>query len=97
MTRTIREGSIFFIPFCHSYAPQPYGSRVGVHRVGGRHTTGGGLLLFMVRLAWPLRKDDTFRTLRLFFVEQVDDTCRTLPLFSSSLRSCCVLFSWLGT
>ena len=62
----------FFIPFCHSYAPQPYGSRVGVHRVGGRHTTGGGLLLFMVRLAWPLRKDDTFRTLRLFFVEQVE-------------------------
>ena len=35
----------FFIPFCHSYAPQPYGSHVGVHRVGGRHTTGGGLLL----------------------------------------------------
>ena len=34
--------------------------------------TGGGLLLFMVRLAWPLRKDDTFRTLRLFFVEQVE-------------------------
>ena len=53
---------------------------------------------FTVKLAWPLRKDDTFRTLRLFFVEQVDDTCRTLPLsFSSSLRSCCVLFSWLGT
>ena len=52
---------------------------------------------FMVRLVWPLRKDDTFRTLRLFFVEQEDDTCRTLPLFSSFLRSCCVLLSWLGT